>query len=131
MKLIFIISATTLGIVILTSFAKKQVKSQEELMEEYIEKNLDIVREIEWNNCYEKVENDAVAYVDSIIYQRVNFQISDTLKTPGRPIRPERPFDTLVLDTSPVRPMVKDTFIRKKNNIPNKDSITIDTIGIE
>lgn len=95
-------------------FQKKPVKTQQELMNAYIEDKLAEKRAEEWRKCMKKVVVDAERYVDSIIYQQVNFNIGDSLRAPGKPMRPSKPFDTLVLDSTPIVPMLIDTLPRKK-----------------
>jgi hypothetical protein len=95
------------GLILFTGFEKKPVKSQAELMEEYIEGEMVQKRREEWKKCMTNTVKDAERYVDSIIYRRVNFNIGDSLKTPGKPAKPTRPFDTLKLDTTPIKPILK------------------------
>lgn len=93
----------------MTSFAKKPIKTQEELSAEYIQSKLEVIRKEEWLKCKQNTINDAEVYVDSIIYRSVNFNIGDTIKTPGKPIKPSKPFDVLKLDSTPIVPILKDT----------------------
>lgn len=107
-----ILISACITIFILASFASNQYKSQEELMEEYIAEKIEEVRRNEWEKCYYEVIKKAESYVDSIIYKKVNFSINDTLKTPAKPLKPLRPFDTLILDTTIVKPILGDTIPR-------------------
>lgn len=94
------------AILLSTAFAKKQMKTQQELMQEYIGERLEESRLEEWRKCAANTIKDAERYVDSIIYQKVNFNISDSLRAPGKPLKPKRPFDTLLLDSTPINPIL-------------------------
>jgi hypothetical protein len=106
MRIAVSIFALIAAIVLSTAFAKKQVKTQGEMMQDYIEERLEQKRAEEWRKCAANTIKDAERYVDSIIYQKVNFNISDSLRTPGKPLKPTRPFDTLRLDSTPIKPIL-------------------------
>ena len=78
-------------------------------MKQYIDDRLEESRIKFWNDCYLNTIKDAEAYVDSIIFKEVNFNIGDTVQTPGKPIKPDRPFDTLKLDSTPIVPIIIDS----------------------
>jgi len=101
------LSFLALVVYLLMAFAKKEPKSQSEMMQEYINAEMSERRANEWIKCYEKTVTDAERYVDSIIYRQVNFSIGDSLRTPGKPMKPARPYDTLRLDTTPIVPILK------------------------
>lgn len=105
MKIITYISLITVCMLCFWGFQKKEPKTQQDLMQEYIEGQLEEVRQNEWKKCTESIILSAEQFVDSIIYQRVEFNIGDSLKAPGKPIKPQKPFDTLILDTTPVKPI--------------------------
>ena len=101
-----VIMLLVLGL-LFTAFEKKAPKSQGQLMTEYIDGEIAKKRSEEWQKCFKKTVKDAEQFVDSIIYQQVNFSISDSLKAPGKPIKPSKPYDTLKLDTTPIVPIIK------------------------
>lgn len=107
MRIIFTVIAIFLSLVLFTAFEKKTPKSQDDLMKEYIDAKLDGVRTMEWKKCFENTIKDAEQYVDSIIYRQVNFNIGDSLKAPGKPFKPGKPYDTLKLDTTPIVPILR------------------------
>ena len=106
MRIAIIVILLLGGIIVSPGFAKKEARSQADLMQEYIDSQLEETRVVEWKKCGQNTVKDAEHYVDSIIYQQVNFNISDSLRTPGKPLKPSRPFDTLRLDTTPIIPIL-------------------------
>ncbi len=106
MKLIYYVLLMLAGVTAFSAFQKKTIKTQEELMNEYIEDQLSEVRKKEWKKCVANTIIDAEGFVDSIIYQQVNFNIGDSLKAPGKPIKPTKPYDTLKLDSTPIIPIL-------------------------
>ena len=96
-------------VVFFPSCEQPPVQSQQELIDIYIEERLVESKENFWKNCYTDIVKDAEAYVDSIIFREVNFNVGDTVQTPGKPFKPKRPFDTLKLDSTPVNPIILDT----------------------
>ncbi|GLR18787.1 hypothetical protein [Portibacter lacus] len=107
MKRVLAILFSVSVLIALSAFAKKEMKTQEELMEEYIQEKLEETRIEEWEKCIRNTIKDAESYVDSIIYTQVNFNIGDTLRAPGKPMKPAKPFDTLRLDSTPIVPIIK------------------------
>jgi len=96
-------------IVTIISCEKAEVITQQELIENYIADRMDESRVKFWKDCSSNTIKDAEAYVDSIIFRQVNFNVGDTVQTPGKPIKPTRPFDTLELDSTPVIPILIDS----------------------
>ncbi|WP_235299205.1 hypothetical protein [Portibacter marinus] len=95
------------------SFQKVPMKSQQQLMKEYIDEKLADRRAEEWKKCRTEIVNKAERYVDSIIYRQVNFNIGDSLRAPGKPAKPAKPFDTLKLDSTPIKPILGDSLTEK------------------
>jgi len=100
------------GFLVILGFQRKAPKSQQELMKEYIDGALEDRRTQEWKDCRLNIILDAERYVDSIIYQQVNFNIGDSLRAPGKPIKPNKPFDSLTLDSTPIVPILKSNNVQ-------------------
>lgn len=96
----------SISILFLVAFAKAPPKSQQTLMAEYIQEKLEKSEQTQWIKCRENTIKDAVAFVDSIIYSQNDLIDLDSIKTPSKPIKPSKPFDTLKLDTRPIVPML-------------------------
>ena len=102
---------------LLFGFAKSQSKTQGQLMREYVEEKLEVSRKKEQIKCRENTIKDAIVHVDSIIAVQSKFVISDSINSPMKPVKPNRPIDTLKLDSTPITPIVV------KSMDVNKDTI--------
>lgn len=91
--------------------------TQDQLIQEYIDEKMSESRLKFEKECADNTIKDAEEYVDSIIVQQVNFLISDTLRTPSKPIKPPRPFDTLSLEDTLVTPILNDSLLQLKDTI--------------
>ena len=91
------------------SIKKEVPKSQPELMADYIAQKIENVRKSEWKKCKENTINDASTYVDSVIASQVNFVLDDSIQPPNKPIKPNKPFDTLALDSRQITPILLDS----------------------
>ena len=102
MRMIFLFILILL-VLMTSSFQKKPPVTQSELIEQYIDEMLSESEERFWKSCRDGILEDAVNYVDSILYQVGKLSPQDTIQSPGKPVKPNRPFDTLELDTTPVK----------------------------
>jgi hypothetical protein len=67
--------------------------------------------------CKKNIIKEAEIYVDSIISLQMNEAFIDTIKSPPKPPRPLRPYDTLRLDSTDLSPLIKT----KPDSIKIKD----------
>ena len=107
MRKTYIILFSLFAALLLCSFAKNKIKSQEQLMQEYIDEKLQEARTIALKKCRENTIKDAVEFVDSIIINQNNFDFGDSIDLPAKPIKPVRPFDTLKLDSTIISPILE------------------------
>lgn len=56
-------------------------------------------------NCQREVLEKAKIYVDSLIAAEINFQLSDSIVFPPKPIKPASPGPIIVSDTIKARPV--------------------------
>lgn len=56
-------------------------------------------------NCAREVYEKAKVYVDSVIAAEINYQLSDSIVFPPKPIKPPSPGPIIIADTIRARPM--------------------------
>ena len=63
------------------------------------------------NQCRESILSEAEIYVDSIISVQLNPPSIDSTQAPPKPERPSRPYDSLILDSFSIDPLINDSII--------------------
>jgi hypothetical protein len=90
-------------------FLSFQRKEEVNLVELGLKEKMDVYRERFMEDCRAQILLDAEIYVDSIISIQLNPPGIDTTLAPPKPNRPDRPYDTLILDSIDLRPIISDS----------------------
>lgn len=107
------IRSIVIGIVLLSACSCSDTAVQEpltraELIEQGIEERLSNLKARKMKDCKEQLLLDVLTEVDSLIAQRLQLDMVDTVAFPRRPMRPRVPDGRIVLDTSPVQKVLNN-----------------------
>lgn len=97
----------SLFLILLITGPSFQKKEKVDLVALELKRKVSEYRIEQMNICRKNIIKDAEIYVDSIIALQMDETFVDTIKSPPKPLRPERPFDTLKLDSLDLSPLIK------------------------
>ena len=95
------------------------------LVQTELKERLDAFKKEAMIECKASILSEAETYVDSIISVQLNHPLIDTTQAPPKPDRPIRPYDTLILDSFDIDPLLNDSLLMDTLQI---NSLSLDSI---
>jgi len=96
----------SIAIILLVSCSEEQDLSiHNEKIKNALEKRKNEYKKEILDNCQRDVYEKAKIYVDSLISAEINFQLSDSIVFPPKPLKPASPGPIIVPDTIKTKPI--------------------------